>query len=1108
MSRRLATLALLLVALALAAEARPPDPVLVVQNGHNRPAARVRFSPDGAFLASGGGGVKVWDVHTGRIVLDLDGGLGDFGPGRLAVTRDRAVDVVDAETGRVLHTLEGHASPVRLALFSPEGRWLLSAGEFWTNPERSAFLWDARTFAQVAVLGDQPQDVHAAAFHPDGSLVATAAGRAVRLWEVPSGRRRAELKGVEGDVEALAFSPDGRVLATAGWDGRVQLYDARTGDALRTLEGHGDPVRAVAFSPDSKVLASAGRDDTARLWNPANGTALAVLEGHGEFVESLSFTRDGHWLATGSPDGTARLWSVPSGRPGPVLEPGAGGILAVDCTRDLVATGTDSGAVAWWSVPSGTMVHSLEGRAAEVQSALFDPGGQRLAVAARDRTLRLWNLVEGRLVSSVQGLVAAMAFNQDGTLLAATLDDGSTHVWNTATGDEVATIPASAESVRALAFRPDGRLVLASGGGTAEVREPVGGHLVKEVKGDWRWVLDMNLSPDGSLLATAEGDRFLTVWSMEDGSRLGGIPESGYPASDPRFSPDGKWLAAGTEGGVVLWNVAAGKLTALAHPGQVSALAFDSGSARLATGTRDGRVAVWDLASGVEQAHAEAHRGDVWTVGFGPSGRVLASAGTDGLIRFLQVPSLRTLATALAADQGDDWLATTPEGFFDGSPAGWRRVAWRLSSVRDMAEPEQFFRDFFHPGLLAEVLAEARPLPDLLRERGDPRAAQDLGSTDRRLPAVRLEPLPPTAKGPVDVALALAEAPPDREHPSGSGVQDVRLLRNGLLVQRWLGPQATGRVVARGVPLLPGENRFTAYAFNRDGVKSQDAPEVVVTGDASLRRPARAFVLAIGIDRYADADFDLQFAAADARAMAASLQASLAPLNQEVLARTLLDGEATRDGILQALRRIRDEAGPEDTVVVSYSGHGVLVQGDFYIVPHDLRPSAPGKFYGVSDADLEALFADVQAQRICLILDACQSGSALDSAEWRQGPMNARGLAQLAYEKGMEIVTASQSQGAALEAWSVDGQPLGHGLLTYALVKEGLPRAPRRSGRLFVDDWLDFAATGVPRLMGADDNQARAFLVRGDGARVAKVQVPRVFHRRYDARPWAVAEGP
>src|SRR5207253_10165785 len=88
--------------------------------------------------------------------------------------------------------------------------------------------------------------------------------------------------------------------------------------------------------------------------------------------------------------------------------------------------------------------------------------------------------------------------------------------------------------------------------------------------------------------------------------------------------------------------------------------------------------------------------------------------------------------------------------------------------------------------------------------------------------------------------------------------------------------------------------------------------------------------------------------------------------------------------------------------------------------------------------------------------DACNSGQALEAEEKRRGPMNSKGLAQLAYEKGMYILTAAQSYQAALEA-----AQLGHGFLTYTLVEEGLKKGmadrEAKDGEVTVREWFDYA---------------------------------------------------
>jgi uncharacterized caspase-like protein len=324
------------------------------------------------------------------------------------------------------------------------------------------------------------------------------------------------------------------------------------------------------------------------------------------------------------------------------------------------------------------------------------------------------------------------------------------------------------------------------------------------------------------------------------------------------------------------------------------------------------------------------------------------------------------------------------------------------------------------------------------------------------------------------------------------------------------------------IPIVQGLNSLSAYAFNRDNVKSRDA-HAEVRGSDSLKRPHRAFILAVGIDRYSLKRLNLEFAVKDVEDLAAMLEKNLPYPAESIVKRLLLDEKATREGILSAISDLAKIIEPEDSVIIAYSGHGAIYGKTFYLLPHDLgrQDNASLKDLcakGVSDKDLQEIFTGregrggLRAQHIALIIDACHSGQVLEADEWRVGPMNSRGLAQLAWEKGMEILTASQSDQLAMEMKS-----LGHGLLTYALL-EGFSEAPRNEGRLSGSAWLDFAAFEVPRLPESPKTRGivppfvkivRAATSSPESRRVY-VQIPRVFHRRMDVdtREWIVSGKP
>jgi hypothetical protein len=141
---------------------------------------------------------------------------------------------------------------------------------------------------------------------------------------------------------------------------------------------------------------------------------------------------------------------------------------------------------------------------------------------------------------------------------------------------------------------------------------------------------------------------------------------------------------------------------------------------------------------------------------------------------------------------------------------------------------------------------------------------------------------------------------------------------------------------ADGAALVAGENRFTAYAFNRDNVKSSDAT-LNVTGADSLKRAGAFYVLAVGVNLYANADYNLRYAVADAQSFDEEVR-----LQQESLKRyarveivPLYDREATKADVLGALARLAEKAQPEDTVVF-FAGHGTAHEKRFYLIPHDL----------------------------------------------------------------------------------------------------------------------------------------------------------------------------
>lgn len=424
------------------------------------------------------------------------------------------------------------------------------------------------------------------------------------------------------------------------------------------------------------------------------------------------------------------------------------------------------------------------------------------------------------------------------------------------------------------------------------------------------------------------------------------------------------------------------------------------------------------------------------------------------------------------------YLAATPEGLFDGTEGSWDLGLWHFGTdALDARSAGAFFADFFSPGLVNRVIQGGRPKP-----------AITLGANSRRQPLVSLTVKGTGATATVEVTVSAV---------AGVQAKDLRLFRNGVLVESWRGEVVNGpasKTVSTTVQLAAGRNDFTAYAFNGDNVRSDIATGSAGSGSSMAR--GTAHVLAIGVDQYRSADLRaLRYAVTDAETFAAAIGPEMRFQPKAML---LKNGEATRERILKEIARITREAKPDDAVLIFFAGHGVARGERYYLLPNDADLSGEALARtAVSDGDLERELRPLMAGTTAVIIDACQSGQAMDTgSDWRRGPINATGFAQLAYEKGIQILAASQSYQSALEP-----ARYGHGLLTYALVKEGLEQrrainvepGVRIDRTLSIEQWFEYASLRVTSLVtggaspgrevvkGSDRQQPRAYVRRSLG---------------------------
>jgi WD40 repeat protein len=242
-------------------------------HAHNATVSDTAFSPDGKAVAT----VSLEPTHS--------------------------VMLWDAASGRLLDELLGHTDWVRSVAFSPNGKWLATAG-----CDRTVRIWDVAARACVHILTGHTNKIRSVAFSRDGAQLTSAGNDGfIHTWDVETGSLLRSLDARENIVD-VKYSNDGSTIAAAGASGYVWLIDATDGKTPRRVPADVDELICLTFSSSGEVLATAGISGTIHLLDPRTGQELLTLKGHKAQVNALAFNPDDTMLVSCDHAGQLRVW--------------------------------------------------------------------------------------------------------------------------------------------------------------------------------------------------------------------------------------------------------------------------------------------------------------------------------------------------------------------------------------------------------------------------------------------------------------------------------------------------------------------------------------------------------------------------------------------------------------------------------------------------------------------------------------------------------------------------------------------------------------------------------------------------------------------------------
>lgn len=212
-------------------------------------------------------------------------------------------------------------------------------------------------------------------------MLSASRDKSIIVWnlvreEGKYGVARRRLTGHNHFVQDVAISSDGQFALSGSWDGTLRLWDLNSGNTTRRFVGHTKDVLSVAFSADNRQIVSGSRDKTINLWNTLGQLKYSITDdGHKEWVSCVRF----------SPNLTTPL---------------------------IVSAGWDK-VVKVWNLTHCKIRTNLLGHTGYVNSVTVSPDGSLCASGGKDGTAMLWDLNEGRHLSSLDAgdIIHALVFS-------------------------------------------------------------------------------------------------------------------------------------------------------------------------------------------------------------------------------------------------------------------------------------------------------------------------------------------------------------------------------------------------------------------------------------------------------------------------------------------------------------------------------------------------------------------------------------------------------------------------------------------------------------------------------------------------------------------------
>jgi len=1116
---------------------------LILPVGHSSYLKYAAFSNDDKMVITLGDTTsKLWDTESGRLITTLSSstyGINTayFSPDNKTIitSQDSTIKVWNAKTGLLITNIILHSVEVIDAEFSPDGKQILACSDdsifgLFTTNGKCLFVNHLKNISKSRIKSGQ--------FSPDGSKILVITYQSHQVYSSTNGKYLYELSDVKPELIPFliirtgkagpdsilllkqweytgAFSPDGKLIATTSRDSSALVWDSSNGKLRFRLKGHKSALSSVVFSADGKEILTTAVDASAKIWDATSGKLLQTLLGHHQPIANANFSPKGENIFTSSPDSTIRVWDWRTGKCISIFT-NQGPFYYSSLSHDgktLIGAIGDYAQIL--NAATGRKLSSLKGLATPIDLAYWGSDGELNVLWSKNTPIKL-DVASGNQDKAWQASDHESFFDVNGSYsLVITKDSNSVfRVRDLASGDVKLTLN-NHTKITNVAVDSDAHVYLTSPkeGKSIKFLNSAEGLELNEFTTKERFYLDgtksrLVISPNGKIAALIDGYEQVEIFDLES-SKLRAIVKANHidtisdttnrtywPVSSLSFSPDNaKLLITGiNDAGFEIFDVVKNKIVMdqTDRSSRDPKLPLNTGvyswdDSMVATGAYDGTIEVWDISSGHKVASLRGHAGTIKQLIFSKDDSKIVSISADKSLKVWNIKKKKLLFTFLAIDS-TDYLVTDPYGRYDGTE-GARKLLY-FTCGTEVIGLDQVKDQLWVPNLAERIM------------KGDSINAKKLSDLDicGLIPRVEKED-----KSGYHFMIT----------PQRGGLGETVIYVNGIEEKRYSPSQLTK--TGSGYELNLDEKQLAPYfiagqqnpvtvkAYTANNDISSRGAEIIQDETKKKGVAPNLYAVMIGVSDYKGPELQLKYAAKDAEDISAAISASAKKLldttggKEHVFMYNLTTGKnhyelPEKIAIKNVFGEIGKKATANDILLIFFAGHGVTSgeKKQFYFLTADASQSsatdAPSEV-GISTKELSEWMqpTNIKAQKRILILDACNSGQAINelvkvgadgqnylAARNDDKAEQIKAIDKLNEKSGLFILAASASNQSAYEMGRYS-----QGLLTYSLLKaiKQQPDILEDNKYLNVSRWFNAAEKTVSDMVRETGNRQEPQIV-------------------------------